>query len=140
MRLDLSKMKLDYTFLFGEKISAKSPVVWETRYQKHLNEDTPALNEEQQLEVLDIMNQAKYNLRLLVLGSVWILLIGLFMFLPIFETISHVATGIKVLFLVLMAMVFGFNVIQFREGPHDLLLTLMPGLLTLTFIYMIVWL
>lgn len=115
------------------------PSKWNESYELYTAENTMALNEAQQNHFVQILNQKGYNMRLLVIGAIWILAILFFIIINPFPQYHHVGLLFKVVLLSTILGLYVWHVINFVRKPYNLINRLLPELLFCSSIYLFFW-
>ena len=121
------------------RINYDMPGRWNEAYTWYTDEDTPALNEAEQKHMVQILNQKRYNLRLFIIGAVWIAVFIILLLIDPMSSIHEVSVAVKALFVAAHALLYLYHMWRFVVAPYDLCRRLLPELAFCTFAYLLVW-
>ena len=115
------------------------PSKWDTAYKMYTEANVPSLNYEQSVHMVDILNQKKYNFRLLIMGFVWLVLFCSFIAISPSGVFHDTSGWVTAIFTLLQVGIFAWNVRKYIIAPFDHLYLLLPELIACTFVYFIIW-
>ena len=133
------KEKQEPVFDVEGRINYDTPSRWDAAYRLYTYGNAPSLTRSQRFHMVEVLNQKKYNLRLLILGLIWVVLFFLFLLIGpagAFHNTSGLVTGI---FAFLHLGLYVWNLRKYIVAPFDLLHLLMPELIICTFAYFVFW-
>lgn len=109
---------------------------WQDAFMCYTDDRSAYLTSVQRARIRNILNQKKYNRRLLVLGGITLLLFLVFLFTDMYLAPLNTLIVIKVAISILEITAYGISLFLYIIKPYNSLFYMLPTMFILFFVYL----